>query len=202
VKTAVSGPSQADPVVDPRSRIKGAAFTLIELLVVIATIAILAAMLSPVLGRAKAKAQVTKCLGNLRQIGVGVKMYADDNISTMPPRSRSLTGPLSRLDGWMGGKDSAPGFTNNYAAAIDRPLHKYVPAVETFHCPLTAEETCPCQASRMRCRQSGIRQGAVTFSTASFGAIRGTPPPISPTICAARRRAGCPIRFARNAQCR
>src|SRR6516225_1671429 len=123
------------PVTETCCQISGAAFTLIELLVVIAIIAILAAMLLPALSRAKAKAQVTKCLGNLRQIGVGVKLYADDNNSTMPPRSWSPTGPLSRLDGCMGGKDPAPGFANNYAAAIDRPLHKYVPAVEAFHCP-------------------------------------------------------------------
>ena len=196
MKPAGSRSSDGDPTVYSRRGSKRDAFTLIELLVVIAIIAILAAMLLPTLGRAKAKAQVTKCLGNLRQIGVGVKLYADDNNSTMPPRSWSPTGPLSRLDGCMGGKDPAPGFANNYAAAIDRPLHKYVPAVETFHCPLTAEETCPCQASRMRCRQSGIRQGAVTFSTASFGPIRGTPPQIRSTICAARKRAGCPNQCA------
>ena len=54
-------------------------FTLIELLVVIAIIAILAAMLLPALSAARARAQAANCMANLKQLGVIVLTYADDN---------------------------------------------------------------------------------------------------------------------------
>lgn len=67
------------------------AFTLIELLVVIAIIALLVSLLLPALGSAREASRAVKCVSQLRQIGLGVHMYANDYKSWTPPNYESIS---------------------------------------------------------------------------------------------------------------
>ena len=81
------------------------AFTLIELLVVIAIIAILAALLLPALAGAKQRAWTTSCTSNLRQVGLGMRMFADDNNEFYPESGGDIywgaTDGETQKPGWM-----------------------------------------------------------------------------------------------------
>jgi prepilin-type N-terminal cleavage/methylation domain-containing protein/prepilin-type processing-associated H-X9-DG protein len=101
----------------PRHR----AFTLIELLVVIAIIAVLAALLLPALGRAKESSRGAVCISNLRQIGLALQLYVQENNNRMPYLRDRATG------------------TNQPAAdampSIDQALSNHLGNLLVFKCP-------------------------------------------------------------------
>ena len=101
---------------------RATAFTLVELLVVIAMIGVLAGLMLPTLGKAKESGRGTVCLSNLRQIGIALQLYVQDNNNRMPEMRDVLVG------------------TNDLPSAIPLPgmhivLSNHLGSVQVLRCP-------------------------------------------------------------------
>jgi prepilin-type N-terminal cleavage/methylation domain-containing protein/prepilin-type processing-associated H-X9-DG protein len=131
------------------------AFTLIELLVVIAIIAILAAILLPVLNAAQERARRTQCLNNLHQLGMAWVMYPNDNNDKIMsnPAASGLgygVGANVNLQNWVNGylswADPTPDNTNTtyLVQALTGPYCQY--QVKIFKCP---DDTLKCTENGM-----------------------------------------------------
>ncbi|HEV2319768.1 MAG TPA: prepilin-type N-terminal cleavage/methylation domain-containing protein [Verrucomicrobiae bacterium] len=115
--------------------IKKRAFTLIELLVVIAIIAILAALLLPVLSHGKEKAQRVHCLNNEKQLDLGWQLYADEDRGILASNDwdfRSASVPESPAGSWVLGN---AGLDTNQTDITSGTVFPYIKIIPCYHCP-------------------------------------------------------------------
>lgn len=98
------------------------AFTLVELLVVIAVIGVLTGLLLPVFGKAKEAARATACLGNLRQVGIALQLYTQDNRNLLPVmRDRQVSANGAAI--------------TNELPSMDSVLSNHLGNVQVLRCP-------------------------------------------------------------------
>jgi prepilin-type N-terminal cleavage/methylation domain-containing protein/prepilin-type processing-associated H-X9-DG protein len=108
--------------------------TLIELMVVISILSILAALLLPALARAREMARRTFCNNNMKQIGLVMRMYADEADGKFPAGSRNgFYGAFRRME-WLGRQTTR----NNFGVDVHKLYPDYLDELEVFVCPSSA----------------------------------------------------------------
>jgi len=115
----------------PGVKARQRAFTLIELLVVIAIIAILAAILMPVLDKAKQRALTAECLNNMKQLQTCYRMYVDDNNDFLP--LNAVGGIVNGINSWI--TNSTVQTTVLFDGIRSGVLYQYNQSDKIYRCP-------------------------------------------------------------------
>jgi prepilin-type N-terminal cleavage/methylation domain-containing protein len=122
------------------------AFTLIELLVVLAIIAIIAAILFPAFARARENARRASCLSNMKQIGLGMMQYTQDNDERYPPEwhsddaNHATSTEIDTDSSKPSGVFTASGDSKHYLTWMDF-IFPYVKSTQIFICPSVTNKT-------------------------------------------------------------
>lgn len=128
------------------TNVKWEGFTLMELLLVLLIIGILTTVTALATRHVKNRSQDLTCVNNLRQIGMALKMYQDENhgrfplrisikgTTGTPPQTLETTSEWWFFDNALGGKDPIPG-SKHLPPAVSRPLYPYLKPSPVFHCP-------------------------------------------------------------------